>query len=153
MSHSVPPDSSSADARFLVGADLVQFDRYDLPIYATAGSLWGDAGSDVAAYGATLDRLYGSVDEVFVASFASTDEMVEIATPDDPLVITAGLADGLILPDCELRPSLDASSHAAPTADAATIYDFGGESHVVVPMHDGWGWDLAKPEWFYDHHV
>ena len=33
MSHSVPSESSALDTTFLVGVELVEFDRRDLPIY------------------------------------------------------------------------------------------------------------------------
>ena len=65
MSHSEPSDSS-ADAIFVVGTDLVEFDRSDLPIYATPASRWAEAGAEPVSYGAPLDRLFGEPGAVFV---------------------------------------------------------------------------------------
>ena len=57
MSHSVPSDSSAIDATFLVGVDLVEFDRRELPIYASPQTRWMDACYDDApSYGAPVDR-------------------------------------------------------------------------------------------------
>ena len=41
MSHSVPSESSAVDTTFIVGADLVEFDRPELPIYQTPESQVG----------------------------------------------------------------------------------------------------------------
>ena len=58
MSHSVPSDSSAIDATFLVGVDLVEFDRRELPIYASPQARWMDACYDEApSYGAPVDRV------------------------------------------------------------------------------------------------
>ena len=46
MSHSVPSESSATDTTFIVGADLVQFDRHELPIYQTPESKWAEACFD-----------------------------------------------------------------------------------------------------------
>ena len=75
MSHSDPSDSS-ADSLFLVGADLVEFDRRDLPIYASPVSRWADAGIDTVSYGAPLDRLFGEAGEVFVDGIAGAAEVL-----------------------------------------------------------------------------
>src|SRR5262245_31315576 len=103
MSDSVPSESSTAEA-FLVGADLVHFDRPDLPIYANLDSRWADAGHDAAAGGFSLDRLFGEPGEVFVtAQFPMPDQTAAsaVVVVDDPLVALAGLSDGLILPALE----------------------------------------------------
>ncbi|MFI5002712.1 MAG: hypothetical protein ACHQK9_22730, partial [Reyranellales bacterium] len=110
MSHSVPSDSSAADTAFLVGVDLVQFDRHDLPIYLTPETDWADAGRDVAAYGLPLDRLFGEPGEVFVSMSLSAEEATAAAAVlapsfDDPMVVLSGLADGLILPAVEHLPA------------------------------------------------
>ena len=60
MSHSVPSESSAVDTTFIIGADLVQFDRPELPIYQTPESQtphskWAEACFDEAPYGAPLD--------------------------------------------------------------------------------------------------
>src|SRR5207302_6138164 len=61
---SMPP----SDTAFLVGADLVEFDRHDLPIYATPESQWTDASRDLGSYGAPLDRLFGEPGEIFLST-------------------------------------------------------------------------------------
>ena len=48
MSHSVLSESSAVDAPFIVGPDLVEFDRRQLPIYQTPESRWAEACSAVA---------------------------------------------------------------------------------------------------------
>ncbi len=128
-----------SDSAFLVGADLVEFDRRDLPIYATPESQWADAGRDAAVYGAPLDRLFGEPGAVFVSAELSAPPMT--ATPavpaiDDPLVELSGLNDGLILPAMEHEP---APAHGAlHLPEIATVYDFtdGG-----LHLHDFWTFD------------
>ena len=97
MSHSVPSDSSAIDATFLVGVDLVEFDRRELPIYASPQARWMDACYDEApAYGAPVDRVFGEPGDVHIDSVPSNDEQVASAiVADDPLVALATLADGL----------------------------------------------------------
>ena len=48
-----------ADQPFLVGPDLVEFDRRDVPIYQTAPA--DLACDEPVSWGAPLDRLYASV--------------------------------------------------------------------------------------------
>jgi hypothetical protein len=152
MSHSVPSDSSTADSSFLVGADLVQFDRQDLAIYLTpetrADGHWAAAGHDAVAYGVPLDRLFGEPGEVFVSMSAAIDEatIAALAVLDDPMVVLSGLADGLILPASEPVAATDLAD-PAPAPETATIYDFGAEA---LPIHDAWAWDLSKPDWTFD---
>ena len=158
MSHSVPSDSSPAhgplaDGALLVGADLVSFDRPELPIYAAPQSLWADAGRDMPLFGASVDRLFGEAGETFVASLPLPAEVPEIATSgDDPLVVMPALGDGLALPVCDHAAGIDLPLHAAHAPDLATVYNFSSDSHFLLPVH-GCSWDFAKPEWFYDHHV
>jgi hypothetical protein len=158
MSHSVPSDSSTADTSFVVGADLVEFDRHDLPIYLapeTRGeTYWADAGHDVAHYGAPLDRLFGEPGEVFISMSPGAEEATAAATAfasvvDDPTVLLSGLADGLILPACEHMPAA-ALADPVQTQEMAIVFHFGADP---LPMHDAWAWDLAKPEWLFDHHA
>lgn len=158
MSHSVPSDSSTADTSFLVGADLVEFDRRDLPIYLTpetrAETYWADAGRETAPYGVPLDRLFGESGEVFVSMNFSADQATAATAAfssvvDDPMVLLSGLADGLILPAPEHMPPA-ALADSVHTPEMATVYDFGAET---LPMHDAWAWDLTKAEWLFDHHA
>jgi hypothetical protein len=142
------------DTAFLVGADLVTFDRRDLPIYATPKSLWADAGHDATTYGASVDRLFGEADATFVAGVPLIEEPREIAAGiADPLVTLSPLNDGLILPGCEHQPGLDQPPHGVHALAMSPVYDFASDSHAILPIHHGLGLDLAKPEWFYDHHT
>lgn len=158
MSHSVPSDSSALDAPFIVGTDLVDFDRRDLPIYQTSGhaleSRWAEAGLDATAYGAPLDRLFGEPDPVFIDGpvFADiTAEAGQLLPPlgTDALVVLGDLTDALALPAADETPATAGASH-----DIAAIYDFGADSHAVVHLHDSsaWGWEQGAAEWSYDHH-
>jgi hypothetical protein len=127
-----------SDTAFLVGADLVEFDRRDLPIYATPESQWADAGRDVGLHGASLDRLFGEPGEVFVsAELASLQAapMPATAVVDDPLVELGGLNDGLMIPAMEHE-----SAHAGGALhlpEIATVYDFADGLH----LHDLWTFD------------
>ena len=125
MSHSVPSESSAVDTTFIIGADLVQFDRPELPIYQTPESQtplskWAEACFDEAPYGAPLDRLIGE--------------------PCD-LHIDSVVRDGLMLPA------------SAPAAEIATAVDFGADSYPIVHLHDGWSWDIAGADWTFDFHA
>ncbi len=172
MSPSVPSDSSTIDTTFLVGPDLVEFDRHDLPIYATLESRWADAGLDAASYGASLDRLFGEPSAVFVSGMIGGAERLAAlaATPmlaEDPLVVLGGLSDGLILPGAE--PSAGAGSlehsHALAMPSGAqrapeivTIFDVGIDSFAAVHLHeDGtWGgspWDSAGDVWAFGYNA
>jgi len=148
MSHSVPSESSAVDTTFIVGADLVQFDRPELPIYQTPesqppGSRWAEACFDEAPYGAPLDRLFGEPGDPHIDSVAR-DESQAALTPlpsDDPLVVLAALSDGLMLPAPE------------PAPEIATAVDFGTDAHPIVHLHDGWSWDIAGADWTFDFHA
>ena len=127
-----------SDTAFLVGADLVEFDRHDLPIYATPQSQWADAGRDAASYGAPLDRLFGEPGETFLTTdFASPTLSAMTALPviDDPLIEHSGLNDGLML------PAMDHEAAHASTAlhlpEIAAVYDFADGLH----LHDLWTFD------------
>lgn len=144
MSHSVPSESSTTDPTFIVGTDLVEFDRHELPIYQTPDALaarWAEACFDEAPYGAPLDRVFGEPGDVHIDSVLR-DEPQASLTPagDDPLVVLAALSDGVMLPASE------------PAAEVATGFDFGAESHTVVHLHDGWSWDIAGADWTFDFH-
>lgn len=125
-----------SDGTFVVGADLVEFDRRDLPIYATPESQWADAGCDVALFGAPLDRLFGEPGETFVSGELAAPA-VSAAAPlvEDPLVELGGLNDGLMLPamDHEAVPA-GAAQHLP---EIAAVYDFADGLH----LHDLWSFD------------
>jgi len=141
MSHSDPSDSS-ADPLFVVGADLVEFDRSDLPIYATPASRWADAGAETVSYGAPLDRLFGEPGEIFVTGGpgAVADMLPPIG--DDALVVLSDLSDGVMLP---------ASDQAATMHESAAVYDFAADTHVVLHVQDGMTWDQTDAGWSFDH--
>ena len=143
MSHSIPSESSATDTTFIVGADLVQFDRHELPIYQTPESRWAEACFDEASYGAPLDRVFGEPGDLHIDSVPREEQQAALtALPgDDPLVVLAALSDGLILPASE------------PAAETAAAFDFGANSHPIVHLHDGWSWDIAGADWTFDFHA
>lgn len=143
MSESAPSESSAIEATFVVGTDVVEFDRRELPIYLTPESRWAEACQDGTAYGAPLDRLFGEPGVVFVDGVVGpADGQFAAMFGADPLVTLADLTDGAILPDSE-----------EPSPEIGAIFDFGADSHAVVHLHDGWSWDSAGSMWLYDHHA
>lgn len=142
MSHSEPSDSS-ADAIFVVGTDLVEFDRSDLPIYATPVSRWAEAGLESVPYGAPLDRLFGEPGEVFVDSLPGAAASMLPPMGEDALVVLSDLSDGVMLP---------AGEEPAALHESAAVYDFGADAHIVVHVQDGIGWDQNNAGWSFDHH-
>ena len=144
MRPSAPSDTPVLDATFLVGNELVQFDRHDLPIYAAPSSRWMDACHDEApAYGAPVDRLFGEPGEVHIdgAPRADAEAMADaLAVADDPLIALATLSDGL---------GIAAADAHAP--ELATSFDFGADSHPVVVTHDAMGWDLLGSDGTFDY--
>jgi hypothetical protein len=143
MSHSVPSESSATDTTFIVGADLVQFDRHELPIYQTPDSKWAEACFDEAPYGAPLDRVFGEPGDLHIDGVPREEQQAALTalSGDDPLVVLGALSDGLILPASE------------PAAEIATGFDFGADSHPIVHLHDGWSWDIAGADWTFDFHA
>lgn len=141
MSHSVPSDSSAIDATFLVGVDLVEFDRRELPIYANPQTRWMDACYDNApSYGAPVDRVFGEPGDFHIDSVSANDEQFASIVADDPLVSLATLADGLAVTGAEA---------AAP--ELATSFDFGVDAHAVIHLHDGAGWDITGADGTFDY--
>jgi hypothetical protein len=153
-----------SDTAFLVGADLVEFDRRDLPIYATPVSPWADAGCELLHHGAPLDRLFGEPGEIHVTGAECCVDHVAAADltallVDDPLVVMSALNDGLMLPLAEHDriASLDDSTGVTLQAGsdlphAASLCDFGTDFRGLLPLADGWHWDLDKAGWVIDHH-
>jgi len=129
-----------SDNTFVVGADLVEFDRRDLPIYATPeshpDSKWADAGRDVASFGSPLDRLFGEPGEIFVSGELAAPAL-SAATPivDDPLVELSGLNDGLMVPAMDHEAAH--AGAAQPPTEIAAVYDFADGLH----LHDLWTFD------------
>ena len=144
MRPSSPSDSPAIDATFLIGTDLVQFDRSELPIYAAPRSRWMEACHDEApAYGAPVDRIYGEPGEVHLDGGPLPDagsDLSSLVLADDPLIALATLADGLTLAASE-----------APTPELATSFDFGAEAHPVIVTHDATPWDLAGSDGTFDY--
>ena len=141
MGHSDTSDSS-ADPIFVVGADLVEFDRSDLPIYAMPASRWADAGAETVSYGAPLDRLFGEPGEIFVDSLPGAAAEPLPLMGEDPLVVLSDLSDGVMLP---------ASDQAATMHESAAVYDFAADAHVVLHVQDGINWDQPDAGWSFDH--
>ena len=141
MSHSESSDSS-ADPLFVVGTDLVEFDRRDLPIYAAPVSRWAEAGVDTVSYGAPLDRLFGEPGEVFIDGVAGAADILP-SIGEDTLVVLSDLSDGVMLPTSEEPAAMHGS---------AAVYDFGADAHVVVHVQDGITWDQADAGWSFEHH-
>jgi hypothetical protein len=141
MGHSDPSDSS-ADPLFVVGTDLVEFDRSDLPIYATPASRWAEAGVEAVTYGAPLDRLFGEPGEVFIDGIPGSATEAMPSLGDDALVVLSDLSDGVMLP---------ASDHAPTMHESAAVYDLGADSHVVMHVQDGITWDQTDAGWSFDH--
>ncbi|MBI2738696.1 MAG: hypothetical protein HYX38_19380 [Rhodospirillales bacterium] len=141
MSPSVPSDSSAIDATYLIGVDLVEFDRRELPIYASPQSRWMDACHDEAPfYGAPVDRVFGEPGDIHIDGTPANDEQLAAIVADDPLVSLATLADGLAVTGAEA---------AAP--ELATSFDFGADAHAVIHLHDGSGWDIAGADGIFDY--
>ena len=151
MSHSDPSDSS-ADSTFLVGNDLVEFDRRDLPIYAAPQAHLMDAVHDASpTYGTPLDRLFGEpgdvhVDTTMLGGSEATADAASIIT-DDPLVSLASLTDSLVVSDVPTHTAI------APEL-AAHDFSFGADSHSVVHLHDAVGaWDGSGLDATFDFHA
>ena len=142
MSHSEPSDSS-ADALFVVGTDLVEFDRHELPIYATPASRWAEAGLEGVSYGAALDRLFGEPGEVFGDSLPGAAASALPLMGEDALVVLSDLSDGVMLP---------ATDGTAAMHESAPVYDFGADTHFVAHIQDGVNWDQTDSGWSFDHH-
>jgi hypothetical protein len=144
MSPSAPSDSSSIDQTFLVGADLVEFNRGNLPIYQTAEARWDCF--DEATYGAPLDRVFGEPGAVHIDGLVHTAPQDIAALDHDPVVALASLSDSATLA-VDDASALDGAGHAQPAI--AAVFDFGADLHTVVHLHDGWTWD----DWTFDAHA
>lgn len=117
----------------IVGRDLVEFDRRDVPIYQERPSLWAEAGVDAVSYGAPLDRLYGAPGETHVAAHAPLQD-VTLPLVEDPVVELGTLSDTLALAD--LGPGL---------LDTPLFHDA-----ALAPLHDAWSGDSFGADWTFD---
>ena len=137
MSHSVPSESSALDTTFLMGVELVEFDRRDLPIYLKPQTPWAEACIDEADYGAPLDRVFGESGNVHIdgSAFAIGEQHAADAATvgDDPVVLFAGLSDGLTL----------VSTEPPAASEFTAVFDFGVGAHAVVHLDDGAGWSAT----------
>ncbi len=127
MSHS-DPSESSADPIFLVGTDLVQFDRSDLPIYATPASRWAEAGVETVSYGAPLDRLFGEP-----VRFSSTARR---AWPPTSCLRPAKMP-WLRAEQPVGRCDATRGDPSSAMHESAAVYDFTADAHVVLHVQDG----------------
>ncbi|MBM3650491.1 MAG: hypothetical protein FJX11_22165 [Alphaproteobacteria bacterium] len=143
MSHSVPSDSSNSDPAFIVGSELVEFDRRDLPIYLSRDASWMDACYDEAPSGAPLDRVFGEPGEIHVDGIVpGGGELQAVIAPlaDDPLVSLATLSD-----------SVGAQNLAPATApELATQFDLGTDAAIVQPADHA---DLSGLDTTFDFQV
>ena len=143
MSHSVLSESSAIDAPFIVGRDLVEFDRRDLPIYQTPDSRWAEACIDDTSYGAPFDRLFGEPDPVFIDGVAGSP--TEAPLPPigtDALVTLSDLSDALLLPAArqhECRPEdVLAMIRRHPMPMGIRVTASMGFAEGPVHTHDDW---------------
>jgi hypothetical protein len=141
MSHSVPSDSSAIDATFLVGVDLVEFDRRELPIYASPQSRWMDACYDEApSYGAPVDRVFGEPGDVHIDSVPSNDE--QVASAIAPTIRWSPWRRSPTASPCRAaRPPRRSSRPRSTSASTA---------HAVIHLHDG-GWDITGIDGTFDY--
>jgi hypothetical protein len=104
---------------------LIEFAQTPSP-----ASPWAEAGHDTAAFGASLDRVYGETSNLHVVEhFASGDAPFLLV--DDPLVLLANLMDGLGLPGADVPH--------APMPELAAVYDFAPDG---LHLQDLWNHDL-----------
>jgi hypothetical protein len=98
--------------------------------------------------------------DIHVSSLADP-VLASVTTPsivDDPLVLMTGLSDGLILPLAEhdrvatLDDNTAVTLHDAPhLPEPVALCDFSALVHSILPLADGWYWDLDKAGWVVDH--
>jgi len=123
------------DQPFLVGQDLVEFDRRDLPIYQTAPA---DLTSDEpVSWVAPLDRLFGDGENLHIDGTSLAISTDAIGFVPDPLVELATLTDSLPLPPAD------------PVAIGAAL-DGATDAHAVVHLHDGLTFDYSGVDWTFD---
>ena len=126
-----------ADPEFVVGAELVEFDHPERPIYdLQSGEL---AGTDGPSWGAPLDRLFGDGDGSHVETglgASALDVTVGIA---DPLVELGNLADSLGLGEMDVA--------------GAIALDVTPDTHGGLALHDVAAWDASGLDWTLDGHA
>ena len=127
------------DQPFLVGCDLVEFDRRDLPIYQTAPA--DLACTEPVSWGAPLDRLFGDGEDLHVDGSPIAAAADATAFTPDPLVELGTLADSLPLQAAD--PAAIGVAIDGPT-DA--------HAHSVAHLHDGWTIDHSGADWTFDGH-
>jgi hypothetical protein len=136
MSHSVPSESSPLDTTFIVGVELVEFDRRELPIYLKPQTPWAQACIDEVRYGAPVDRVFGEGGDIHIDSGAlAANEQQAAGMPtvsDDPLILRE-LSDGLLLPAAE--PS--------GAREFGAVFAKDPELHAVVDLGDGGTWNIT----------
>ncbi len=118
----------------IVGRDLVEFDRRDVPICQERPSLWAEAGVDAVPYGAPLDRLFGAPGETHIAAHAPLQD-ITLPVVEDPVVELGTLADTLALADSALG-----------LLDAPLFHD----APALAPLHDAWSGDSFGADWTFD---
>ncbi|WP_421995912.1 hypothetical protein [Reyranella sp.] len=137
MSSSVPPGNPALDPTFLVGADLVYFDRRDLPIYQAVEEAALDTVIDETPYGTPLDRVFGEPGDVHLdgtappAALPDDDPSFPVDLPDeDPLVALGTLQDGLVTDH----------GQAAGLAGSAGLFDAPADGAALMTDHHAGVW-------------
>src|SRR5437879_4108742 len=105
-----------SDPTFVVGADLVEFDHRDLPIYQTAEARWDCV--DQVQYGAPQDCLFGEGDGLHIDGTIQ-EPLDVVALGQDPLVALADFSDGLALDQATVPAVFDQPETAAVAHTAA----------------------------------
>jgi hypothetical protein len=128
---------------FLVGRDLVEFDRRDLPIYQMAPADLTCA--EPMTYGAPLDRLFG--DGEFLHIDGHIDGTASVMAPD-----TAGVAGDPLVELGTLSDSLPLAA-GDPTVIAAVLEGM-HDGHAAAALHAGWPLenygDYSGADWTFD---
>src|SRR5262245_19400314 len=121
-----------ADQPFLVGPDLVEFDRGDLPIYYTVPADLTCAES--LSWGAPLDRVFGDGEDLHMDGTPIVITADASGFAPDPLVDLGTLTDSLPL----------APADAAPVV---AFIDGGSDGHAVAHTLT---FDYSGADWTFD---
>jgi hypothetical protein len=89
--------------------------------------LWAEAGHDTAAFGASLDRVFGEASGFHVVEHFTSGGQPFLMV-DDPLVLLGNPMDGLGLPVADVPH--------APMPELAAVYGFAPDS--VHHLQDFW---------------
>jgi hypothetical protein len=122
-----------SDQPFVVGRDLVQFDRRQLPIYETVPA--DLSCSEPLGHGAPLDRLFGDAEHLHV----------------DGVVPAIALDAGLPAPDALVELGTLSDALALPGADPVTLAAaFEAEVQIALSSAGGATADYPGIDWTFD---